>query len=64
MKRSDYAQYKMEIYKLYKDVLRIAKKEDNPKEWYHYNDLLEEIAEKEQKCDLLREEIASFNFRK
>lgn len=64
MKKSDYAQHKMEVNKLYSEVLRIAKMEEEPREWSHYMDLLGDIQELEDKCSLLLDEIHSFNFRK
>ena len=63
MMQSDYAQYKMHIYHMYQDVLKIAKREKYPKEWYKYRELLEDIAEMEEKCKNLKEEMDSFKHR-
>lgn len=63
MMQSDYAQYKMNIYHMYQKVLKIAKREKHPKEWYEYRELLEDIAEAEEKCNKLKEEMAIFKNR-
>lgn len=63
MMQSDYAQYKMNIYHMYQDVLKIAKREENPKEWHKYRELLEEIQEMEDKCTKLKEDMAAFKNR-
>lgn len=63
MMQSDYAQYKMYIYHMYQDVLEIAKREKHPKEWYKYRELLEDIAEMEEKCKNLKEEMDIFKNR-
>ena len=60
MNQSDYAQYKMQINRLYSEVLEIAKREESPREWGHYNDLLSDIKELEEKCKWLRSEIETF----
>ena len=51
------------IYHMYQDVLKIAKREKHPKEWYEYRELLEDIAEMEEKCKNLKEEMDSFKHR-
>ena len=63
MMQSDYAQYKMNIYHMYQEVLEIAKREERPREWHKYRELLEDIAETEAKCKNLREEMDIFKNR-
>lgn len=63
MLQSDYAQYKMNIYNMYQKVLKIAKREKRPRDWYQYRGLLEDIAEAEEKCKNLKEEMAAFKNR-
>lgn len=63
MLQSDYAQYKMNIHYLYKEVLEIAKKEDGPREWHKYMELLEDIEALENKCKDIREEMSNFKNR-
>lgn len=63
MLRSDYAQYKMNIYYMYQEVLKIAKREERPRDWFHYRGLLKDIAETEEKCKNLKEEIEEYEHR-
>lgn len=63
MMQSDYAQYKMNIYHMYQEVLKIAKREEHPRERIKYRELLEEIQEMEDKCTKLKEDMASFKNR-
>lgn len=63
MMQSDYAQYKMNIFHMYQEVLEIAKREKHPKEWNKYRELLEDIAETEEKCKSLRKDMESFKNR-